>query len=163
VPCCIPEGDVSQANRSTLSTKKEFVATKTASDFTTIISVRGHVLELAPLLGKVFVEGVEKAFLGDKPHMTGGSGKREWNPTVDGGASEELVAFLLVALDVQAVERSRGGGGLPPGPRAGRSFAEGAQGCFKRVAASCRTLSHLGALKRLRKLGIARGNAASGR
>jgi len=106
VPCCITEDDVSQANSSTLATKKEFVATRTASELTTIISVRGHVLELAPLLGKVFVEGVEKAFLGDKPHMAGGSGERDWHPTVDGGASEELVAFFLVALDMPAVERS---------------------------------------------------------
>jgi len=68
--------------------------------------MRGHVEALALLLGNVVVDGVEKTFEGDKPHMAGGSGERGWDLMEDGGASPELVAFFRGAFDVQTAARS---------------------------------------------------------
>jgi len=106
VPCLITDEAMSKAIGSTLSTKKEVVATKSVNAITTVTAMRGHVMALALLLGNVVVDGVEKTFEGDKPHMAGGSGERGWDPMEDGGASPELVAFFRGAFDVQTAARS---------------------------------------------------------
>jgi len=64
-PCLITDDALSKAIGSTLSTKKEVVATKSANANITVTSMRGHVMALALLLGNVVVDGVEKSFAGD--------------------------------------------------------------------------------------------------
>jgi len=106
VPCMITDEAVSKAIGLVLSVKKEVVATKSSKAITTVTAMRGHVMALALLLGNVVVDGVDKSFAGDKPHMDGRSGERGWDPMVDGGASPELVAFLRGFFDVRTAARS---------------------------------------------------------
>lgn len=106
VPCMITDEAMSKAIGSVLSVKREVLSAKSSKAITTLAAMRGHVMALAMLLGNIFVDGVEKSFAGDRPHLDGGSGERGWDPMVDGGASPELVAFLRGAFDVRTAARS---------------------------------------------------------
>ena len=106
VPRFITDEATSKAIGRVLSTKKKGMTDAPTKAITTVTAMRGHVMALTLLLGNVVVEGKEKTFSGDKPHMQGGTATRGWDPMVDGGASVELVDFLRGVFDVRAMARS---------------------------------------------------------
>lgn len=106
VPCLITEESVSKAIGRVLSCKRDVEAAAWTKAITTITALRGHFMGVSLLLCNVVVDGLEKSFAGDIPHMKGGSSGRGWDPAVDGGASPQLVAFQRGVFDVQTAARS---------------------------------------------------------
>lgn len=106
VPCMITDEAASKAIGRVLSAKRNVAATASSKAITTITSLRGHVMAVTLLLGNVTIDGEEKSFAGDAPHLVGGSASRGWDPVIDGGASPELVAFLRGFFDLQTAARS---------------------------------------------------------
>lgn len=106
VPCMITDQAVSRALGRVLSAKRNVTSMASSKAITTVTAMRGHVMAVTLLLGNVTVDGEEKSFAGDTPHLEGGSSPRGWDPTVDGGASTELVAFMRGFFDLRTAARS---------------------------------------------------------
>ncbi|KAK1861820.1 hypothetical protein I4F81_004400 [Pyropia yezoensis] len=106
VPCLITDVALLMALGRVLSAKRDAKTTASSKAITTITAIRGHVMAVALLLGNISIDGEEKSFAGDKPHLDGVGNTLGWDPMVDGGAFPALVAFLRGIFDLRTASRS---------------------------------------------------------
>ena len=73
---------------------------------TTVAAMRGHVMAITLMVGYLVVDGHEVVLAGPEPHGKGVPRKRGWDPEVDGGVRQELLAFFSEVFDCGHVARS---------------------------------------------------------